>query len=119
MPYMTSGSVPERRRGFGLVTVRGRSMQPTLSDGDRLLVRWGCGLVRPGAVAVVRLPGDRPLAIKRIVFREAGQGWWVERDNPAVGVDSWQVGAIDEADVLGVALLRLFPSPGIIAKRSQ
>ena len=29
-------------------------------------------------------------------------GWWVERDNPAEGVDSWLVGAIPDGDVLAV-----------------
>jgi hypothetical protein len=33
----------------------------------------------------------------------------VERDNPAEGVDSWQVGAVAPDDVLGVVLLRLWP----------
>jgi hypothetical protein len=33
----------------------------------------------------------------------------VERDNPDEGVDSWQVGAIPEADVLAVVRLRLWP----------
>ena len=35
---------PRMRRGlasWGLAVVRGRSMQPTLRDGDRLLVRHG------------------------------------------------------------------------------
>jgi nickel-type superoxide dismutase maturation protease len=104
-------------RGFGIVVVRGTSMEPNLRDGDRLLVRWGDRRARPGAVAVVRLP-DRPLSIKRLAFREP-DGWWVERDNPAVGVDSWQVGAIPDADLIGVALLRLSPSPGRIASRWQ
>src|SRR5215213_7311290 len=104
-------------RGFGVVVVRGRSMEPTLHDGDRLLVRWGHGRARAGAVAVVRLP-DRPLSIKRLAFREPG-GWWVERDNPAAGADSWQVGAISDEDLIGVALFRLAPSPGRIASLSQ
>jgi hypothetical protein len=91
-------------------------MEPTLRDGDRLLVRWGSHRARPGAVAVVRLP-DRPLSIKRLAFREP-DGWWVERDNPTVGVDSWLVGAISERDLIGVALFRLAPSPGRIARAS-
>ena len=95
------------------MVVRGRSMEPALLDGDRLLVRWSARRARPGVVAVVRLP-DRPLSIKRIVSRQDG-GWWVERDNPEVGVDSWQVGAVPTEDLLGVALLRLTPSPGRIA----
>jgi nickel-type superoxide dismutase maturation protease len=102
---------------LGIVVVRGRSMEPTLHEGDRLLVRWGRRRARTGAVAVVRLP-DRPLSIKRLVFRE-GAGWWIERDNPAVGVDSWQVGAIPDDDLIGVALFRLGPSPGRIASVSQ
>lgn len=100
----------------GQVLVRGRSMEPHLRDGDRLLVRWDRWAVRaarPGAVAVVRLPGGRPLSVKRLAFREPG-GWWVERDNPAEGVDSWQVGAVPDADVLAIALFRIWPTPGRI-----
>jgi hypothetical protein len=101
---------------IGPVLVRGRSMEPALRDGDRLLVRWDRAAVRaarPGAVAVVRLPGGRPLSIKRLTFREPG-GWWVERDNPAEGVDSWQVGAVADEDVLAIALFRIWPAPGRI-----
>ena len=38
----------ERRLPLGRVLVRGRSMEPTLRDGDHLLVRWGGA---PGRVA--------------------------------------------------------------------
>jgi nickel-type superoxide dismutase maturation protease len=88
-------------------------MLPTLRDGDRLLVRGtaaGRRLARPGCLAVVRLPGGRPLGIKRLTRRE-DDGWWVERDNPAEGVDSWHVGAVPDEDVLGVAVCRLWPRP--------
>ena len=90
----------------GRVLVRGRSMEPTLRDGDHLLVRWG-GAPRPGRLVVVRWPG-RPLSVKRAGVL-ADDGWWVERDNPAEGVDSWQVGPVPPADVLGTVLLRLWP----------
>lgn len=95
-------------RLFGLsrVLVRGRSMQPTLYDGDQLLVRHG-HRPRPGRLAVVRLPGG-PLSVKRLAFRDV-EGWWVERDNAAEGVDSWQVGAIPAADVVAVVLWRYWP----------
>ncbi len=99
-----------REQSWGLVVVRGRSMEPTLRDGDRLLVRWDGARLRPGGLAVVRLPGGRPLGVKRVVAREP-EGWWVERDNPAEGVDSWQVGAIPEADALGVVVARVWPRP--------
>jgi len=91
---------------WGLAVVRGRSMEPTLRDGDRLLVRHG-GAPRVGGLAVVRLP-QRPVAVKRVTRRESG-GWWVERDNPAEGVDSWLVGAIPNRDVLAVVVCRLWP----------
>lgn len=95
------------RRRYGLVVVAGRSMEPTLSDGDRLLVHWGA-TPAAGKVAVVRLPGGRPLAVKRLLRREP-EGWWVERDNPGEGVDSWSVGAVPDADVLGLVVRRVWP----------
>ena len=97
------------------MVVRGTSMLPTLRDGDRLLVRSGPAhrvlpRVAAGRLVVVRLPGGRPLAVKRALHREDG-GWWVERDNPAAGVDSWSVGAIPDNDVLAVVLARVWPRP--------
>ncbi len=86
-------------------------MEPTLRDGDRVVVVWGAA-ARSGRLAVVRLPdsptGPRPMAVKRTT-RRVEDGWWVERDNPAEGVDSWQVGAVPAADVLGLVLFRLPP----------
>ena len=68
-------------------------MEPTLRDGDLLLVRVGA---QPGAGRLVvrrGCPDVRPLAVKRLV-RARAEGWWVERDNPREGVDSWVVGAV-------------------------
>jgi hypothetical protein len=80
-------------------------MQPTLYDGDRLLVLHG-GRPRTGRLVVVRLAGV--VAVKRAVRREPG-GWWVERDNPREGVDSWSAGPVADEDVLAVVLLRVWP----------
>jgi phage repressor protein C with HTH and peptisase S24 domain len=91
---------------WGLAVVRGRSMQPTMYDGDRLLVRHGA-TPRAGDVVVVRLPGD-VVAVKRATVRQDG-GWWVERDNPVEGVDSWSVGAIPGPDVIAVVRARVWP----------
>jgi SOS-response transcriptional repressor LexA len=99
---------------WAVVVVRGRSMLPTLEDGDLLLVRGGrraSGSARAGRLAVVRLPGGRPVSVKRLGPRD-GAAWWVERDNPAEGVDSWQLGApVPDADVIGVVAARLWPPP--------
>jgi len=98
---------------LGLAHVKGRSMEPTLHEGDRLVVLYGVR-PRPGRMALVRLPDDdsgapRPLAVKRVArpAPDGGQGWWVERDNPREGVDSWLVGAIPAHDVRALVLLRL------------
>ncbi|HSK54301.1 MAG TPA: S24 family peptidase [Jiangellales bacterium] len=94
----------------GLAVVRGRSMEPTLHDGDRLLVSYGREPV-PGALAVVRLPGRPGWSVKRLLRRD-GDGWWVERDNRHAGTDSWLVGAVPDRDVPAVVLIRLWPRPG-------
>ena len=95
-------------RRLGMALVHGRSMLPTLRDGDRLLVVHG-GSPKVGRLLVVRLPGG-VIAVKRATRREPG-GWWVERDNPAEGVDSWSVGAIADSEVLAVVVMRLWPAP--------
>ena len=95
-------------RRFGVVVVRGRSMLPSLRPGDRLLVAYD-RLPKAGDLVVVRLPGGRPVAIKRATHRES-EGWWVERDNPDEGLDSWALGAIADQDVLAVVRCRIWPS---------
>lgn len=85
-------------------------MEPTLVDGDRLLVRH-FGRPRPGDIAIVAFP-DGVLAVKRLAFREEA-GWWVERDNPMAGVDSWTVGAIAPEDVLAIAVCLVWPPRGL------
>jgi SOS-response transcriptional repressor LexA len=96
----------------GWAVVRGESMRPGLADGDRLLVRWG-GRVRPGGVVVARF-ADGTLAVKRAVERrttgDGRPGWWLLGDNPD-GVDSRHRGPVPDADVLGVAVARVWPAP--------
>lgn len=94
------------RSRWGTARVSGESMRPTLSPGDLLLIRYRAQ-PRVGRLAVVRLPG-RGLGVKRVTRREP-EGWWVERDNPAAGVDSWLVGAIPDGDVVAVVVCRLWP----------
>lgn len=113
------GKVPDvatetaaRSTTVGVVVVHGRSMEPTLHEGDALLVGWGWP-VRIGGLAVVRLPDapgrPRGLSVKRVTSRDPvdPSRWWVERDHEREGVDSWQVGGLADRDVLGRVLVRV------------
>ena len=92
-----------------LCRVSGRSMEPTLRDGDVLLARR-TRTARAGSLVVVRWPGERPVSVKRLVSRHA-DGWWVERDNASEGTDSWAVGAVPPDGLLGVVVARVWPRP--------
>ncbi|HXG47397.1 MAG TPA: signal peptidase I [Methylomirabilota bacterium] len=55
---------------FAAVVIKGRSMMPTLNDGERyILNRWVLNFrsPQPGDVVVLRDPGHDDLAVKRIV----------------------------------------------------
>lgn len=94
---------------LGVAVVRGRSMLPTLREGDRLLLAYAA-LPRVGRLAVVRLP-DGVVAVKRLQLIDH-DGYWFGRDNPAEGLDSWSFGrACGPEEVLGTVLLRLWPRP--------
>lgn len=93
---------------WGFARVRGRSMEPTLREGDRLLVDYHAAAVA-GRVAVVRLP-DGVVAVKRLEHL-GPDGWWVTRDNRREGVDSWTLGA-PVTEVVALAVARVWPRPG-------
>lgn len=91
---------------FGIVTIAGPSMVPTLRHGDRALVRYRAR-VRAGDVVVARPPTHPQLVIvKRALRREAG-GWWLEGDNPFGSDDSRTFGPVADAAVLGRLVLLL------------
>ena len=88
-------------------------MRPTLSPGDRLLVRYGVP-VAAGRLVLARFP-DGTLAVKRAAeprqTRDGGAGWWLLSDNADAGVDSRHRGPIPASDVVAVVVARLWPSP--------
>ncbi len=98
------------RRALVLVRVRGRSMLPTYRDGDVLLVLRG-GRPRPGRAHVVRLPPGPdgrpgPLAVKRITgpAPRDPERWWMDSDNAAEGVTSFDVGPLAGVQIEGTVL---------------
>ena len=98
-----------------VVRVTGESMRPTLSPGDLLLVRRGA-VPQAGDLVVADLPRGRGPGVKRAVRQET-DGWWVERDSPATGSDSWLFGTVPTDDLLGVVRARLWPRPGRLQPR--
>lgn len=89
-------------------------MLPTLRSGDRLLVRHRAQ-PHVGDLAVVRLPGTEVVAVKRVAAATP-DGWWVERDNPGEGVDSWTVGAVAPDRVVARVLCRVWPRPSLLRR---
>ncbi|HEY9565422.1 MAG TPA: S24/S26 family peptidase [Nocardioides sp.] len=98
---------------FGMALVRGRSMEPGLRGGDRLLVQYDAP-VQPGQVVLARFP-DGTLAVKRVAearaTRTGAPGWWLLSDNAEKGVDSRHRGVIPADDVVAVVRLRIWPMP--------
>jgi len=88
-------------------------MEPTLTDGDRLLVSYRRP-VRPGAVVVARF-ADGTLAVKRAADRRTTRtgapAWWLASDNPGAGVDSRHRGPVPAGDVIAVTVARVWPRP--------
>lgn len=84
-------------------------MEPTLRAGDLLLIWWGA-TAQQGDLVVFPHP-DHPdvLTVKRIAYPdpEDPTRWWVERDNPAIGSDSWSFGSVSRNDILARVLTPL------------
>ena len=95
-----------------LARVHGQSMRPTLQEGQVLLVRLRSpgSPISNGALVIADLPGERGLGVKRVSARE-GDGWWLERDNPTQGSDSWLFGVVADGAVLARVVARVWPRP--------
>ena len=80
-------------------------MVPTLRNGDALLVRPGAS-VRAGDLVIGRFPGGPDLLVVKRAIRPAGDGWWLEGDNPLVADDSRAYGP---GTVVARVLFRYWP----------
>ncbi|MFD9479825.1 MULTISPECIES: S24/S26 family peptidase [Streptomyces] len=125
------------RQNLATITVSGQSMSPTLTSGDRVLVRRGTRGLRRGRIVVVARPdSDAGWAQAEPIGRRAPAAgrWYIKRATAVAGdaypfgvgrtdpvppghialigdnpvsVDSKQHGPCPEHQVFGVMLLRL------------
>lgn len=84
-------------------------MEPTLTPGALVLVWWGRRVRVDDLIVFAHPHHEGLLTIKRVTGADPHdpQRWWVERDNPAMGTDSWSFGSIPADRVLARVLLRL------------
>ncbi len=92
------------------VVVEGRSMEPTLAPGDRLLVaRTGHGF-HAGDVVAVRDPRDRRRVLVKRIGAVLEDGLVLHGDNPGASTDSRSFGLVPSSAVLGRVVRRYAPS---------
>lgn len=103
--------IPLLGSAWALARVSGPSMTPTVTSGDRLLVRRirDAASVRDGDVVLARFPARPELLVVKRVRRAVPGGHWVQGDNAFVTDDSRAFGP---AVVVGRVVGRLWPRPG-------
>jgi len=91
-------------------------MEPTLVEGDRVLVRYD-GRVEPGRVVVARFP-DGVVAVKRALHEEVhhsgAPAWLLASDN--AGAAGARRAPVRASEVLAVVVLRVWPRPGRVRR---
>jgi len=104
--------VPLARRWLDVVEVRGRSMEPTLRPGDRLLVeRVTFRVRRPRSGDLVLAPDPRQPTrelIKRVAAASRS-GVSLRGDNPVASTDARTIGLVPRSAVRWRALARYWP----------
>ena len=91
-------------------------MEPTLAEGDRLLVRYG-GDVRPGDAVVALFP-DGVLAVKRVLHEDthhSGEDAWLLGSDNAAAPGARRA-PVRKSAVLGVVRARIWPRPGRVRR---
>lgn len=92
--------------------VGGRSMEPGLQQGDRVLVdRWTYRQRPPqvGEVVLVLGPGARPLVKRAARVEPSADAVWVLGDNASASNDSRRFGGVPLASVRGRVVFRYWP----------
>jgi nickel-type superoxide dismutase maturation protease len=103
-------------RCVGRFAVAGASMEPSLTEGDRLLVlRLPTPLLRlrPGALVIARSPAAPGLeVVKRIAAIDRGPRrttYVLLGDNPPLSTDSRHFGPVPETAITGRVIYRYWP----------
>lgn len=108
----SSGSARSDRGwlGWRIIRVRGRSMVPTLEDGEHVLLKRYGRFRRPrtGDVTCIRR-GDEPMLIKRLGTCDEHGRFGLSGDG-AASAPAIDLGYASEREILGHALLRLSAS---------
>jgi nickel-type superoxide dismutase maturation protease len=92
------------------VKVVGASMEPSLRDGDRLVV-WKTAALRPGDIVACKDPRQPGRTVLKRARWLSGGTAWLEGDNPAGSTDSRHFGPVATSLVEGRAIYRYAP-PG-------
>lgn len=114
----TAGAVTIVRRRYLLVTVRGPSMEPTLRNGDRVLVRRSrLGVIAAGDLVVFEESPRQPRRRARRA-RHARPAWVIKRVRAAPGdpvptADVPALAGVDHAVVPASSLVVLGDNPGL------
>ena len=100
------------RSWYARVAVRGHSMEPTLADGDWLLVdplAYSARFPRPGELVVVTDPrDDKRLLVKRVASATEDGALALAGDHPGHAVEE-ALGEVDADAVVGRPWLRYWP----------
>lgn len=107
---LAAGTVAIRR--LTRIAVSGHSMEPSLRDGDWLLVVRDEQPARPGQVVVARDPraADR-IIVKRVARVDAGGLMTLASDHPAHAGE--HIGPLMAKDLVGRAWLRYWPPKSV------
>jgi signal peptidase I len=105
--------------------VAGRSMEPTLRSGDRVLVdvwTYRHRSPRPGEIALCLTPASSRPLVKRVATppgersaarsAESGSRIWLQGDNAADSLDSRAFGGIEPGACHGRLIFRYWPPSG-------
>ncbi len=88
---------------IAIFRVKDRSMQPSLNDGDYIIVNRLSYLFRrpnPGDIIVLRHPSNGMLIVKRVAYERNGM-FYVTGDNAKESEDSKSFGFVSRSAVLG------------------